>query len=269
MKNNVTNIAKYDNFDNNPVTTFESTMFGQVRTMNIEGSPWFVAADVCRALEIGNAPMTTSRLDEDEKMTISSSDSHSGQRGGAQAITVINESGLYTLVLKSRKPQAKAFKRWITHEVIPQIRKTGGYIPVESKDDEITTLSKALEIAARTLELKDSLLLEKEKLLKVLLPMEVKYNRMMNSEKLVSLNTVAKLVGVGRSTLMKEMREAGILMKRNVDGASVPTQAYINRGYMTTKMCWCADGTYRPVCKVTRQGLDYLCGWWQNNHQSA
>lgn len=264
MKNNVTNIAKYDNFDNNPVTTFESTMFGQVRTMNIEGNPWFVAADVCRALEMSDVNMSIRRLDEDEKGTSSIC-----TLGGTQKMSIVNEPGLYTLVLGSRKPQAKAFKRWITHEVIPQIRKTGGYIPVESKDDEITTLSKALEIAARTLELKDSLLLEKEKLLKVLLPMEVKYNRMMNSEKLVSLNTVAKLVGVGRSTLMKEMREAGILMKRNVDGASVPTQAYINRGYMTTKMCWCADGTYRPVCKVTRQGLDYLCGWWQNNHQSA
>lgn len=264
MKNNVTNIANCVNSDNNPVTTFESEMFGQVRTMNIEGSPWFVAADVCRALEMGETHVALRRLDEDEKGRFSTP-----TLGGNQEMSIVNEPGLYTLVLGSRKPQAKAFKRWITHEVIPQIRKTGGYIPVESKDDEVTTLSKALEIAARTLELKDSLLLEKEKLIKVLLPVEEKYNRMMNSEKLVSLNTVAKLVGTGRSTLMKEMREDKILMKRNTDGASVPTQAYINRGYMTTKMCWCADGTYRPVCKVTRQGLDFLCGWWQKKHPSV
>ena len=70
--------------------------------------------------------MAVSKLDDDEKMTLSLTDSHSGQRGGAQMATIINESGLYALVLSSRKPEAKAFKRWITHEVIPSIRKTGG-----------------------------------------------------------------------------------------------------------------------------------------------
>ena len=112
----------------NMVETFTNKQFGEVRITLINGEPWFFATDVCKALDIGNAPMTTSRLDEDERMTINSSDSHSGQRGGAQTFTVINEPGLYTLVLKSRKPEAKAFKRWITHEVIPLIRKTGGYM---------------------------------------------------------------------------------------------------------------------------------------------
>ena len=84
---------------------------------------WFVAADVCRALGLGNSSMAVSKLDDDEKMTLSLTDSHSNQRGGAQMATIINEPGLYALVLSSRKPEAKAFKRWITHEVI---RKTGG-----------------------------------------------------------------------------------------------------------------------------------------------
>ncbi len=91
----------------------------------LEGEPWFVAADVCRALGIGNSRDATNKLDDDEKMTVDLTDSHSGKRGGAQMITVVNEPGLYALVLSSRKPEAKAFKRWITHEVI---RKTGGYI---------------------------------------------------------------------------------------------------------------------------------------------
>lgn len=267
MKNSLTNITNFANCDKNnenPVTIFESEMFGQVRTMSIEGSPWFVAADVCRALEIANPRNVVARLDEDEK-GVRSMDT----LGGNQEMSIVNEPGLYTLVLGSRKPQAKAFKRWITHEVIPQIRKTGGYIPVNANDDEVTTLSKALEIASRTLKQKDSLLKERDTLIKALLPMEEKYNRMMNTEKLISLNSVAKLIGVGRSTLMKEMREDKILMKRSIDGASVPTQAYINRGLLTTKMVWCADGVYRPVCKVTRQGLDYLCGWWQKNHESV
>ena len=84
---------------------------------------WVVAADVCRALGLVNSSMAVSKLDDDEKMTLSLTDSHSGQRGGAQMATIINEPGLYALVLSSRKPETKAFKRWITHEVI---RKTGG-----------------------------------------------------------------------------------------------------------------------------------------------
>ena len=95
------------------------------QSKTLEGEPWFVAADVCRALGLGNSSMAVSKLDDDEKMTLSLTDSHSNQRGGAQMATIINEPGLYALVLSSRKPEAKAFKRWITHEVI---RKTGGYI---------------------------------------------------------------------------------------------------------------------------------------------
>ena len=112
----------------NEAQTFVSEKFGSVRVMIINNEPWFVAADVCKALEIGNPTMALSRLDEDEKMTLSLTEGHSGVRGGAQMANVVNEPGLYTLVLGSRKPEAKEFKRWITHEVIPTIRKTGGYI---------------------------------------------------------------------------------------------------------------------------------------------
>ena len=81
----------------------------------LEGEPWFVAADVCRALGLGNSSMAVSKLDEDEK-GISLIDT----LGGEQKLGIVNESGLYALVLSSRKPEAKAFKRWITHEVIPR-----------------------------------------------------------------------------------------------------------------------------------------------------
>lgn len=87
----------------------------------LEGEPWFVAADVCRALGLGNSRQTLSYLDDDEKGVITSD-----TLGGKQEMSTINEPGLYSLILRSRKPEAKAFKRWITHEVIPAIRKTGG-----------------------------------------------------------------------------------------------------------------------------------------------
>lgn len=102
------------------VKTFQNERFGAVRVAECNGEPWFVASDVCRALGIDRTQ--TRRLDEDEKGVYSAQ-----TPGGQQEIGIVNEPGLYTLVLGSRKPEAKAFKRWITHEVIPSIRKTGSY----------------------------------------------------------------------------------------------------------------------------------------------
>lgn len=100
------------------MTIFRKDEFGAVRAVTLEGEPWFVAADVCRALELERTNRALSRLDDDEKGTHSVS-----TPGGRQMMSIVSESGLYALVLSSRKPEAKAFKRWITHEVI---RKTGG-----------------------------------------------------------------------------------------------------------------------------------------------
>ena len=111
----------------NELAVFQNDQFGSVRVIEQEGEPWFVAADVCRALEITNPSVALERLDDDEKMTLSSTEGHSGQRGGAQMLNIVNEPGMYALVLGSRKPEAKAFKRWITHAVIPSIRKHGEY----------------------------------------------------------------------------------------------------------------------------------------------
>lgn len=93
------------------------------RSKTLEGEPWFVAADVCRALELGNSSDVIKRLDEDERTLVSIEGASNGL-----PVNAVNEPGLYALILGSRKPEAKAFKRWITHEVIPSIRKTGGYI---------------------------------------------------------------------------------------------------------------------------------------------
>lgn len=99
----------------------------EVRTTEINGETWFVAKDVCNILEISNPTEALKALDEDEKMTLRNSEGHSGQRGGAQIYNVINESGVYTLLMRSNKPEAKPFRRWVTHEVLPSIRKTGSY----------------------------------------------------------------------------------------------------------------------------------------------
>lgn len=106
----------------NQLQIFKNSDFGEVRTVTINNEPWFVATDVCRALEIKNATDAVKRLDEDEVTRFNLG----GLSGESNCV---NEYGLYNLVLGSRKPEAKQFKRWITHEVIPQIRKTGSYMP--------------------------------------------------------------------------------------------------------------------------------------------
>ncbi|MDD6077260.1 MAG: Bro-N domain-containing protein [Clostridiales bacterium] len=108
---------------------FNNDQFGQIRTAVKDGEPLFVAADVCRALEIQNHKNAIKRLDDDEKSGVVLTAPH----GRPQETNCVTESGLYSLVLGSRKPEAKAFKRWITHDVIPAIRKTGGYVDNEQQ----------------------------------------------------------------------------------------------------------------------------------------
>ena len=120
----------------NKLMIFENETFGKVRTLTIGGEAWFVAADVCKALDLGNPSMTVERLDDDEK-GISTIDT----LGGKQRMAIINEPGLYSLVLSSRKPEAKAFKRWITHEVLPTSASTACISPTRSSSCSPSTLS--------------------------------------------------------------------------------------------------------------------------------
>lgn len=118
---------------------FQKPEFGRVRCFVIDGEPWFVAKDVCECLEIGNPTQAVMRLDSDEKSTLSLNE-------GGPDRNIVNECGVYNLVLGSRKQEAKAFKRWIVHEVIPQIRKTGNY----SAKQDIKPMSDG-ELIARAL----------------------------------------------------------------------------------------------------------------------
>lgn len=119
----ITDVVSDENTDSG-MKVFSSEIFGDVRIILRDNEPWFVAADVCRALEIGNPSDALRRLDDDEQALVSIEGLSRGNNKG----NIVSESGLYSLVLGSRKPEAKEFKRWITHEVIPSIRKNGGYI---------------------------------------------------------------------------------------------------------------------------------------------
>lgn len=113
----------------NSLQIFKNEQFGEIRSVIKNNEIMFVAADVCKALDLSNPSKAVSRLDDDERANLKL-----GRQGNTN---VINEYGLYNLVLASRKPEAKAFKRWITHEVIPSIRKTGGYNVSLLKEKEI------------------------------------------------------------------------------------------------------------------------------------
>ena len=110
----------------NIIKIFESEEFGQIRTVIKNGEPWFVLADVCKALEISNSRMVAGRLDSDELMSVKLTSG--GQR---REMTAVSESGLYDVILRSDKPQAKPFRKWITTKILPTIRRTGGYVANE------------------------------------------------------------------------------------------------------------------------------------------
>ena len=131
----------------NELKIFENEQFGTIRTIEQNGEPWFLAADVCRALDIGNPTQALTRLDDDEVALISNE--------GGRETNFVGETGLYSLVLGSRKPEAKAFKRWITHEVIPSIRKHGAYMTPETLEAAILNPDTIIKIATALKEEKD------------------------------------------------------------------------------------------------------------------
>ena len=132
------------------IQVFKNERFGEVRTMVINGEPWFVGKDVASVLGYAK-PSNAIMIHVDDEDKTSSLIQGSGSKYKAQTM-LINESGLYSLILSSKLPQAKEFKRWVTSEVLPQIRMTGGYIPVGKDDDEDAIQRKAIDIVNRTIE---------------------------------------------------------------------------------------------------------------------
>lgn len=174
----------------NKLMIFENEAFGKVRTLNLNGEPWFVAADVCKALELGNPSMTVERLDDDEK-GISTIDT----LGGKQRMAIINEPGLYSLVITSRKPEAKAFKRWITHEVIPSIRKHGAYM-TDSLLDALEAHPEAVPEYLNRLRSENARNRELTRCLRLALPKAEYYDAFVDPADCTNIRTTAKELGV-------------------------------------------------------------------------
>ena len=131
----------------NELTVFQNPEFGEVRTLECNGEPWFVLKDVCDALGIKGAKDVVKRLDDDERGLTPIEDS----AGRHQETTIINESGLYSVIMRSDKPEAKPFRKWVTSEVLPSIRKNGGYIAGQEQLTPEELMAKALLVANKTL----------------------------------------------------------------------------------------------------------------------
>jgi prophage antirepressor-like protein len=124
-----------------------------VRIMEVDGEPWFVAADVCKVLDIRNVTQAVELLDADERYTLSNTEGVPGANG-AQSFNLISEPGLYALVMRSRKPEARKFDRWVRHEVLPSIRRTGSYMAPQMQDGDEDELDQFGPLAALSVKLR-------------------------------------------------------------------------------------------------------------------
>ena len=228
---------------NNTLQVFENNEFGQVRTVVIDNEPWFVGKDVAEALGYGDTNQAIRKhVDNEDKLTRRFD--WSGQNRG---MAIINESGLYSLVLSSKLPTAKKFKHWVTAEVLPSIRKTGGY---NLPHDYLS----ALKALVATEEAKQKLLAENL----VMKPKAEFYDTVANTESLLSMGDVAKALdmGIGRNKLYKFLREKNVLMDDNV-----PYQRCVDAGYFKLIENHYMAGDNSVVSKTTyvkQKGVDFI-----------
>lgn len=223
----------------NNLIPFRNEQFGTVRTLIRDGEPWFVAADACRALDISNVSQALSRLDDDEKMTIALTEGHSGKRGGAQFLTIVNEAGLYVLILSSRKKEAKAFKRWIVHEVLPDIRRNGVYMTKEAAFQFFNAPDFFYALATQYYETtkKNAALKEANAALtrniELLSPKADYYDKVLASDSLVKVKTIAQDYGMTAQQFNKLLEKMGVQYK--VGGQWILTQTYLKLGWVQSK----------------------------------
>lgn len=214
----------------------------QVRTVVIDAEPWFVLADVCAVLDLSNPSMVASRLDGDALSTTEVIDS----MGRRQSARIVNEPGLYEVIFLSRKPEARAFKRWVTREVLPTIRRTGQFgsqVPA--------TFAEALELAAahqRRIEAAEAKIAEDA-------PKVEAYDALMDADGFYSMEAAGKVIGVGRNTLFRMLRDDQVLTSANL-----PAQRHMHHFKVTTSTYTTPDGVdhTRHSTRVRPSGIEWL-----------
>lgn len=238
-------------------TSLQPFMYGAqpVRSLIIDGTPWFVAKDVCEVLEINNSRQAVARLDEDGVSTTDVIDS----LGRVQTAAIVSEAALYELVFLSRKPEAKNFKRWITHEVLPQIRKTGTYGVAALTGPEL--MARAMIEAHATIQAAN------EKV-KELTPRAQAWDAFLSTAGDHSMNEAAKIlqrdrhIQLGERRLRDKLIEWGWIYRQNGDPRAYQTQ--IENGRLTERARYYTDTetgervATTPQVRVTPKGIDAI-----------
>lgn len=236
------------------IQTFENADFGAIRVSTVEGEPWFVAKDVCDALGISKYRDAVSRLDDDERGSVLVD-----TLGGAQETSTVSEPGLYKLIMRSRKPEAKAFQRWVTHEVLPAIRKTGGYIAAKQDETPEQIMARAVIVAQDTIE-------RQKRQLDELKPKAMFADAVAASDGTCLVGELAKMirqngVEIGQNRLFDVLRARGFLGKAG-SNRNVPTQRAMDMGLFRIKETAIthSDGhvTLNRTPKVTGKGQRYF-----------
>ena len=254
-------LLKKDCFSFMDIQIFQNPLFGEVRTLKLpDGQVGFVGKDVATALGYKDSKRAVyDHVDVDDKTTVLIQ--HPGSNYKTNAV-VINESGLYSLVLSSKLPQAKEFKHWVTSEVLPQIRQTGGYIPVKQEDDELTIMARAHMIMQKTIE-------KKNKIIEAQRPLVDFANAVTSSKGSILIGELAKLITqngfeIGRTRLFRWLRNQGYLFQHS----TAPIQKWVERGLFETHVTLVSTnhGAKEMVTtKVTGKGQEYFINLFINN----
>ena len=240
----------------NKVTIFKYEESELVRTLNLNGEPWFVLRDVCEVLGLGNSRMVADRLDEDEKGV-----SQIDTLGGVQNATIISESGLYNVILRSDKPEAKPFRKWVTSEVLPSIRKNGGYIAGQEQLTPSELMAKALLVANKTLAEREARISELTVQNAIMQPKAEYFDELVDRNLLTSFRETAKQLGVEEKKFISFLMEKKYIY-RNKKAKLMP-YADKNNGLFEVKECfnektkW--SGTQTLITPKGREMFRLLC----------
>lgn len=235
------------------ITPFSFPATGQsVRTVLVGGEPWFVAADVCAVLDLHPGRALT-RIDDDEKGMRSTQ-----TPGGVQALAYVNEPGLYALVLGSRKPEAKAFKRWVTHEVLPAIRRSGSYIATPHFELP-RTFSEALRAYAAEVEARE---VAEARAVELQEPAEA-WNVLASADPDYSVREAAYIlnrdpsIDTGQNRLFNEMRRMRVIDSRDIPYSDHARHVKLRARSFKNRATG-EEAPAKPQVRITAEGLAYL-----------
>lgn len=213
----------------NELRIFEKEEFGRVRTVTISDEPWFVGKDVTTILGYQDAFGAIKKHVDDEDKQNCQNDSFESNRG----LTVINESGLYSLVLSSKLPGAKNFKRWVTSEILPSIRKTGGYIAGQENMSDDELMAKALMVAQRTIADRNKLIDAQRQMIGELTPKAQYVDRILDNKGLVTISQIAKDYGMSGNKLNRILSDLKVQYKQS--GQWLLYSAHQSKGWTHSK----------------------------------